>query len=206
MAAALAASALLGLRRHPAQVLAALACCALGGAIIGNAVLFQSGRHPAPLFAHPAATPSGERAEVPPVPLPAPRPMVAAPHLRAAEPPPAEQASAKDAAPAKPAPSSTPPVHAVASKASTAHRPDAIGQLLRGTDKPGAEPGADAHVLAAQRALEKLGFAVKPDGRMGAATRAGLEKFQRDRHIEPAGDLSPKLLRELAAAAGLPPG
>ncbi len=57
-------------------------------------------------------------------------------------------------------------------------------------------------VLSAQRALQKLGYAVSLDGHMGAATRHALEAFAHERHLSAGGDLSPKLLHELAGAAG----
>ncbi len=72
-------------------------------------------------------------------------------------------------------------------------------------DSTGAKASV-ASVLAAQRALQKLGYEVTPDGHLGAATRQALEKFERDRRLSVNGELSPKLLHELADAVGLPRG
>ena len=67
-------------------------------------------------------------------------------------------------------------------------------------DKPAPTPSA-AEVRAAQRALQHLGFVVKPDGAMTAATRHAIAQFARDRDIASNGDLTPRIQRELARAA-----
>ncbi len=56
--------------------------------------------------------------------------------------------------------------------------------------------------MAAQKALGRLGYAVKPDGFLGKATREALTKFQQDRHLGGNGTLSPTLLHALEHAAG----
>lgn len=57
-------------------------------------------------------------------------------------------------------------------------------------------------VASAQRALVKLGFVLKPDGVNGAATRQAIEQFERDHGLPVKGELTPKVLRELAARSG----
>jgi len=57
-------------------------------------------------------------------------------------------------------------------------------------------------VLAAQRALVKLGFVLKPDGVAGATTRQAIERYERDHGLPVHGDLTPALLRQLSAEAG----
>ncbi len=173
--------------------------------IVGNAIFFQSGRHPAPLF-----WPSGSArhaGEIPAatVPLPVSRPVAKPQPTELADPPPRGQGS--EGLAIEPAAQSTAggpsPIRPLAAKIAAVHKDDPIAQLLRGGEKP---PETDARVAAAQRSLEKLGFPVKPDGRMGNSTRQALEKFQRDHHLSNGDGLSPKLLKELATAAGLPPG
>jgi peptidoglycan hydrolase-like protein with peptidoglycan-binding domain len=57
-------------------------------------------------------------------------------------------------------------------------------------------------VLGVQRALVKLGFVLRPDGVNGAATRQALEQFERDHNLPSKGELTPKVLRELATQSG----
>lgn len=58
-------------------------------------------------------------------------------------------------------------------------------------------------VLAVQRALTDYGYGpLPPTGKFGEATRAAIEKFERDRKLPPSGRLSDRVLRELAAVTG----
>jgi Putative peptidoglycan binding domain len=82
---------------------------------------------------------------------------------------------------------------------------DAISQFLKATAQPTpAETSSNKTVLAAQRALVKLGFVLKPDGVNGAATKQAVEQFERDRGLPVKGELTPKVLRELAQQSGQP--
>ncbi len=103
------------------------------------------------------------------------------------------------------APSARRPV-AVPQPAET-HQRDAVADLLNGGASP-SQPASSAaspnkNVLAAQRALTKLGFAVPATGTAGAATRQAVEKFEKSRGLPPKGELTPKIMRELAAASGI---
>ena len=66
----------------------------------------------------------------------------------------------------------------------------------------GRPDGADP-VLSAQRALAKLGYPVKPDGMMGAATRTAIERFEQDRRLPVTGEFNARTLRDLSAASGI---
>lgn len=92
---------------------------------------------------------------------------------------------------------------AVASEAKPAQVRDPITQILKAKE-PQQQSGAEPNkiVLAAQRALVRLGFVLRPDGVNGAATRQALEQFERDRGLPVKGELTPKILRELAAQSG----
>ena len=57
-------------------------------------------------------------------------------------------------------------------------------------------------MLRAQKALSKLGYAVKPDGAMGPGTRAAIEKFERGAKLPVTGEATGRTLRELVARAG----
>jgi peptidoglycan hydrolase-like protein with peptidoglycan-binding domain len=60
-------------------------------------------------------------------------------------------------------------------------------------------------VLALQRALAEHGYGqIKPTGVMDAATRAAIEKFERDRKLPVTGEASDRVVRELTEAIGRP--
>lgn len=60
-------------------------------------------------------------------------------------------------------------------------------------------------VVAIQRALSDFGYGqIKPTGTIDAATRAAIEKFERDRRMPVTGQISDRFVRELSAMAGRP--
>ena len=62
-----------------------------------------------------------------------------------------------------------------------------------------------ARVTAVQRALNDYGYGpVKVNGIYGADTVAAIEKFERDRKLPITGQISTRLLRELASLTGRP--
>jgi hypothetical protein len=172
---------------HPIRVLGAACLIVAFTSFTLNALFFQKGQHPAPLFAPKSDAQANAPASLP---VPTPPQSVALPPER-----PADLAPRKDSAP--------PP--ASASSASAQPR-DAIGDLLRGGQAPqSADPKLEqARTLAsAQRALNRLGYGpIKADGLYGAGTKSAIEKFQRDRKLPVSGELSPRVLKELAAASG----
>ena len=152
-----------------------------------NALFFQQGRHPAPLF----ATKTANIAAAPTSPAAAPAPathIVALPPER-----PADLQAKKDMA---------------SQVAAAPQSRDAIGDLLRGgvVSTPVADPKQEQvrSVAAVQRALNRLGYGpVKADGIFGSGTKLALERFERDRKLPVTGDMSPRVLKELAAASGI---
>ena len=177
--------------------------------IVANAVWFQRGRHPAPLFATGQSIPETGLPEAPPLPLPRPQPI-------AEEPAVPESAAAGPAAVAEAPVESTAsvPVRTLSTKtvASKSHHDDGIARLLLGQPlasdtgpmaggNPSAGKKPDTALLATQRQLVRLGYPVKPDGRMSTATRGALEAFERKQHLKAENDaITPKLRREIAAA------
>jgi hypothetical protein len=161
----------------PARVYVAGAVSVLLAGIGVNALVLQSERHPAPLFA-----PAPSRIAAP-LPSPTPLPPASPPEL-------SREMSAPAAAPAaqaRPEPVAAPPARA----------PDQIGNLLRG----GAQ-GDDSHlILAAQNALVKLGYAVKADGNDGAATHQALREFEKAHGLPLSTEITPRLVKQLSAAA-----
>ena len=70
---------------------------------------------------------------------------------------------------------------------------DPIGQLIAGKAPAASarERPSSKTVMGAQRALAKLGFALKPNGTLGPQTRKAIESFERDRHLPVNGELEP---------------
>jgi peptidoglycan hydrolase-like protein with peptidoglycan-binding domain len=97
------------------------------------------------------------------------------------------------------------------SSAAPAKQVDPISQLLQGESepRPSSAPAAvkpangSKAVLAAQRALIKLGFVLKADGVPGAATRQAVERYEREHGLAVRGELTPEIVRKLTAEAGL---
>lgn len=80
-------------------------------------------------------------------------------------------------------------------KLRVAARPDPIAELIAPTPR----------VIAVQRALNDFGYGpVKSTGLFGPETVAAIQKFERDRKMPVTGQISPRLMRELAAATGRP--
>jgi len=178
--------ALAALGRRPATVAGSAVVAAAATAIALNALSFQAARHPAPLFGTKEARPEVRAAGGEKKPLQADaKPLAAKP----AEAPPARPAQSPPVPPAK---------------------RDAIGDLLRGGEATGAVPKPADKVAepqrivsAAQRALVKAGYGpLSTDGVIGPATRAAIERFERDHRIAVTGALGPRTVKELSAAAG----
>jgi peptidoglycan hydrolase-like protein with peptidoglycan-binding domain len=74
-------------------------------------------------------------------------------------------------------------------------RNDPIAELIAPTKQ----------VLAIQRALADFGYGqIKPTGVYNPETQGAIEKFERDRRLPVTGQLSDRLVRELAAMIGRP--
>jgi Putative peptidoglycan binding domain len=193
--------------RRGRRYLSVLASVFLGAAIIAvllNALAWQKSRHPAPLFSHarPAVVPAKESRVVelsanPPV---RPQPVASAiqPHEKSIEKPPLETPTA---GPSRQAQVNTSPT--------TPH--DRISELLKEPPALKAPPvprtppvkaerspsTPSKPVMAAQRALVKLGFVLKPDGVAGATTQRAIERYERDHGLPVRGGLTPTLMRRL---------
>lgn len=70
---------------------------------------------------------------------------------------------------------------------------------------PVSPVSAATRVLAVQRTLAKLGYGpVKLNALLDRDTKAAIERFERDRDLPPSGEVSERLVRELAAYTGTP--
>jgi peptidoglycan hydrolase-like protein with peptidoglycan-binding domain len=77
----------------------------------------------------------------------------------------------------------------------------------RPVTRPAAAPAPSnsPRVLAVQRALGDFGYGpLKRSGHMDGETKTAIEKFERERHLPVTGQVSDRLLRELAAVTGRP--
>lgn len=197
------------LLHSPKDTLAGLVAVAAIGAIVANALFFQTGRHPAPMFGTVINLPAPSTVPLS-NPLPRPRPVGAdtspleprATEFRV-EPKPAERAAEK--APEK-------PVEATAStrsndpmtnlvKATTSTAPSA----LRPPAPIPVQSPAARRIAGVQRALSEYGYGnLKITGTMSGETQAAIQKFEREHKMQVTGQVSDRLLRELAAAIGHP--
>lgn len=149
---------------------------ALFAALVGigvNALLLQRERHPAPIFGYAAPTPPSVAPATPPIQKPV---------------------STENSAPPSAALPTTRPSENAGNSSSAS---DPIGELLAG------ETHGDSSrlTLAAQTALAKLGYAVKPDGKEGSATEQALREFERAHGLPPATEITERLVKQLTAAA-----
>jgi len=163
---------------HLRYALGAVLSLALVGIAV-NALLLQRERHPAPLFGRSAPKPAAVPA---PVPAPPPKP-VAAEH----EAPPAQS------------PAALPPARPAETARTVPPAPDPIAELLAAESHDDAS--ASHLTLAAQTALAKLGYSVKPDGKEGAATEQALRDFEHAHGLPPATGITERLLKQLSQAA-----
>jgi hypothetical protein len=170
--------------RNPLDAIGLVALLIAAGAILINALYRQPGPHPAPIFSvkpRPVATAPAD--VVPPMPRVRPVAPIAAPETGAR--PRTDTATDTQRQPQKsetvvPVPRS---------------RPDPIGDLIAPAPR----------VIAVQRALNDFGYGpVKATGVYGPETIAAIQKLEGDRKLPVTGQISPRLLRELATLTGKP--
>jgi peptidoglycan hydrolase-like protein with peptidoglycan-binding domain len=217
--------------RRPKESIAFVLVGAAAGTIVVNALFLQSGPHPAPIFISHSrpAFPADATGTV--IVLPRPRPPEAQPPSRSRAEiitdiqrelarrgfydgtadgvygPKTdtairdfEQASGLKVA-AEPAEIVLKTISQSSSKAqasapaATPARNDAISELV----------GPSKRVLAVQRALADFGYGqIKQTGILNPETQAAIEKFERERKLPITGQMSDRLVRELAAMTGRP--
>jgi hypothetical protein len=188
------------LLHSPKDMIAGMLAFAAVSAIITNALFLQAGRHPSPMFGSVVALPA--TGSVSANPLPRPRPVDAM--TRAAEPSPADPKPAEPKAAdslanlvkSTSAPAVTP--------ANTARPPASIP--VTSHNETTANPAAGTRrVAAVQRALTEYGYGqLRPTGTVGSDTQAAIQKFERERKLPVTGQVSDRLVRELAVVTGRP--
>ena len=174
---------------RPVDATAILCAGAASLIIVVNAIFLQSGVHPAPFFANPAAqAPANRLTALSPIPL--------APNSQSPTPP-----RMIDMAPVRAAPAARTPA------ATSARRNDPIGDLIGTSTAPSstASVGSSARIIAVQRALSEFGYGqLRPSGTLDEPTSAAIQKFEADRKLPVTGRLSDRLLSELATMTGRP--
>jgi hypothetical protein len=213
------------LLHSPKDTFAAALAFAAIVAIIVNALFLQSGHHPAPMFGSVIVMP--QAAVLAPSPLPRPRPVEA--DTTASEPKPAVDKPAVDrpAVEIKPVLETKPvleskpvpePKPVAEPKPAEPRAADPLGNLVKATaamppvstssiPRPPAPipfaKSASRRVAAVQRALTEYGYGqLKPTGTVGTETQAAIVKFERERRLPATGQVSERLVRELAAMVG----
>ena len=194
------------LMRSPKDMVAGLLAVAAVCAIITNALFLQAGRHPSPMFGSVVTLPAPAVVS----PLPRPRPVELA--AKPVEPEPAElktveikSADLKSADP-KAADAMTNLVvksigAPVVAPPNVARPPAPIPTVSR----EAAQAAGARRVAAVQRALTQYGYGqLKTTGAVGADTQAAISKFEHARKLPVTGQMSDRLVRELAVMIGHP--
>lgn len=205
------------LLHSPKDMVAGMLAFAAVSAIIANALFLQAGRHPSPMFGTVTVMPAPGLPTTSP--LPRPRPAEAA---RAVDPQPAEprviemkSADARSDARIEPKgesrsdPRSDPMTNLVKSTAapqtttSSIMRPPAPIPASRETIAN--QTPAARRVAAVQRTLTEYGYGqLKPTGVAGSDTQAAIQRFERERKLPVTGQVSDRLMKELAVVIGRP--
>jgi hypothetical protein len=187
------------LLHSPKDMVAGAVAFAAVTAIVANALFLQAGHHPSPMFGTVVTMPAAELPAVSPLPRPRPvevmtRPAETSPlELRPAEPKAVEPKAADPLANLLKATGAPP-----SAASNNVPRPPA--------PIPAAGPTLGSRrVAAVQRALTEYGYGqLKPTGTIGADTQAAIQKFERERKLPLTGQMSDRLVHELAAMIGHP--
>jgi hypothetical protein len=183
------------LLHSPKDMVAGAVALAAVGAIIANALFMQAGRHPAPMFGSVTILPAV--ASVPANPLPKPRPVEADASLAEIKP--------ADPHPADPLANLVKTTSAVQATSANIPRPPIAVPVSSRVDSVPALGVGSHKVAAVQRALTEYGYGqLKPTGVVGSDTQTAIQKFEKARKLPVTGQVSDRLVRELAAMIGHP--
>jgi hypothetical protein len=194
--------AMRALLHSPKDMVAGLLAFAACSAIVANALFLQTGQHPAPMFGNTVHLGASN-------PLPRPRPLEA---VAVSEP---RLAETRLAEPRLIEPRANDPVANIikatagASLSSTpmvAAPPTPIVMRPPAPIPPApVQITGSRRVAAVQRALSENGYGqLKATGTIGADTQAAIQKFERERRMPATGQMSDRLVRELAIVTGHP--
>lgn len=200
------------LLHSPKDTLAGLVAAAAIGAIVANALFLQTGRHPAPMFGTMINLPAPSSVSLS-NPMPRPRPVGAdtsplepkATEFRV-EPKPAEKVPEKPAETTASTPRAGDPMTNLVIKATTpTTAPSAVAVARPPAPIPTQQSPAARRLVGVQRALSEYGYGnLKITGTMSGETQSAIQTFERQHKMPITGQVSDRLLRELAAAIGHP--
>lgn len=203
------------LLHSPKDLVAGLIAFSAVSAIIANAIFLQKGHHPSPMFGSSTVVAFPAPAQVA-NPLPKPRPLDAAS---------SDTKLNSRMLDSKPVNSANEPKPSLAAKPVEQRAADPVGNLLK-VPAPPATTGAVARppaaipnstktdplgdlitntrrVAAVQRALTEYGYGqLKPTGNVGSDTAAAIQRFERERKLPVTGQVSDRMVRELATVTG----
>jgi hypothetical protein len=189
------------LLHSPKDMIAGALAFAAVSAIIANALFLQAGRHPSPMFGAAVAVPAAALA--PASPLPRPRPVEAA--TRAADALPAEPKAVEPRNDVKSEPKAADPMANLVKATAVPHTaPAGVARPPVPIPVSRNDPASSTRrVAAVQRTLTEYGYGqLKPTGIVGSETQAAIQKFERDRKLPVTGQMSDRLVHELAAMTG----
>lgn len=200
------------LLHSPKDTLAGLVAAAAVSAIVANALFLQTGRHPAPMFGTVINLPAPSSMPLA-NPMPRPRPVGAdtsplepkATEFRV-EPKSVEKAPEKPAETTASTPRAGDPMTNLVIKATTpTPAPSAVAVARPPAPIPVQQSPAARRLAGVQRALSEYGYGnLKITGTMSGETQSAIQTFERQRKMPVTGQVSDRLLRELAAAIGHP--
>jgi hypothetical protein len=215
------------LLHSPKDTVAGFLAFAAVSAIVANALFLQSGHHPAPMFGSVVLMPQPGQASANLLPRPRPvdadaaipEPRIVEPRVvepRAAEPRTIEPRAAAE----RPHELRAADPKSADPKSAEPKSVDPLGNLVKATGtvpagglRPPAPIPASTHaeltgprrVAAVQRVLTEYGYGqLKPTGVAGTDTQAAILRFERERKLPVTGQVSDRLVRELAAVIGHP--
>ncbi|OAF11086.1 peptidoglycan-binding domain-containing protein [Bradyrhizobium neotropicale] len=199
------------LLHSPKDTLAGFVAVAAVCAIVANALFLQTGRHPAPMFGTVINLPAPSSAALS-SPLPRPRPVGAdmsplepKPTEFRVEPKPAEKAPEKPVEATASTPRSGDPLTNLVKATTSAPTPPAVAVARPPAPIPVQQSPAARRIAGVQRALSEYGYGqLKVTGTMSGETQSAIQKFEREHRMAVTGQVSERLLRELAAAIGHP--
>jgi hypothetical protein len=181
------------LLHSPKDTVAGAVAFAVVSAIIANALFLQAGRHPAPMFGSVAnvvaSSPANQTARLRPGETEASQLDSRSADAKTGDP---LAGLVKLTSPTTVGPAMVP-------------RPPAAIPLVAHGDSTASAGASSRRVAAIQRALTEYGYGqLKPTGLAGSDTQAAIQRFERTRKLPVTGQVSDRLVRELAATIGHP--